>query len=1103
MSTVQQQAVRQLRAGLAAAALAGILAGIPAGLVVLVGWPLPASVPTLEQLQAWASSPITDRTVINTLAILLWYLWAQFTRAVAVEALATRTGAAPRRLGGTAGAQRLAAVLVTAISMSTTAAVAGPAVIGLASIEPAPAAHAAPAASTTAAAAGIDAAPGGTTRPRAGQQVPAQAGRITLSTGAHRWEHTVTEGDTLWDIAGRWLDDPTRWPEIYALNRGHYWPEVPGTTTLRDPDLIHPGWALELPPDATPPPQATVATPPARAPAGDTNDSDPDDTAGPELVHEVAGGDWMWHIADRYLGDPHRYPEIAALNPSYAQQYPAFPDHIQPGDQLALPPDAHDSGPMHHAAGEVVPVVDPPPVQPPPHPSPPETPGTDPPAEATGPPKPQPSPPGPPLPAEPDRVVPDPAVTPAQNPTPAPAGTAGEPTSSPTPSDDPSPGDDEANDRPTADDGVVLGDGSWVPWGVAAAVAAAMAVVWLQRRRRYHPRRLDEVDSDPDQLDLAEPDPATRGEPATVSRIRRALRMRSGGDLPQPALEPGTEPDPRPEAGPGAGPRASQTAPAAGLGHAERPPLQPAPPVEPLPEGGIGLVGPGVEAAARGALVAALSAGAPVDPDAQTEVVVPAAVVVTLLGADAVTLGTWRRLRVTPDLDSALAVAEARLLSTARLLDEYELEDLAALRAAAPGERPVPPLLLIAATPDGEARMRTRNALGLGAGLGVSALLLGSWSHGPTITVEADGTCRPATGGGDLPLGIPARMAVVDQQAALELLATVREAHTGRAALPAAAPATQHPATDGEDDRVDDEKKAGPGREDARQPVPEPAGREPARAPAGGEQPGSEPSAAGLPTARVRVLGQPEIEDWQKAGRPLRQAAVELLTYLACHRDGAAPEQIQEDLWPDSRRRLAATKLHTAASNLRHLLAAAAGADDEQAGAYLRKEKGRYRIPPEPVAIDLWTLQREHTRAHCATDPAVQVEALRRACEAYRGELAAGRDYEWITSYREAARALALDAHTTLAALLADEDQGEAARLLLAAVQVDPMAEQVYRQAMRACGRIGDAETIRALLRQLAGQLEAVGGEPADETTGLAEKLRAELNHPPGPAGQD
>ena len=54
----------------------------------------------------------------------------------------------------------------------------------------------------------------------------------------------VERGDTLWDLADEHLDDPYRWPEIYEENRGD---PQPGGGALTDPDLIQPGWELDLP----------------------------------------------------------------------------------------------------------------------------------------------------------------------------------------------------------------------------------------------------------------------------------------------------------------------------------------------------------------------------------------------------------------------------------------------------------------------------------------------------------------------------------------------------------------------------------------------------------------------------------------------------------------------------------------------------------------------------------------------------------------------------------------------------------------------------------------------------------------------------------------
>lgn len=62
----------------------------------------------------------------------------------------------------------------------------------------------------------------------------AQAQSLTLSSDSP-YRYVVQEGDTLWDIASLFLEQPWRWPEIWQRN-----PQV------ENPDLIYPGDILNL-----------------------------------------------------------------------------------------------------------------------------------------------------------------------------------------------------------------------------------------------------------------------------------------------------------------------------------------------------------------------------------------------------------------------------------------------------------------------------------------------------------------------------------------------------------------------------------------------------------------------------------------------------------------------------------------------------------------------------------------------------------------------------------------------------------------------------------------------------------------------------------------
>ncbi|MFD7555203.1 LysM peptidoglycan-binding domain-containing protein [Streptomyces sp. NPDC059835] len=76
--------------------------------------------------------------------------------------------------------------------------------------------------------------------------------------------YTVREGDSLTGIAAEHLGDADRYLEIFHLNQGS---PLPDGGTFTDPDLIHPGQHLTLPPPATATPQPAETTPTPAAPA--------------------------------------------------------------------------------------------------------------------------------------------------------------------------------------------------------------------------------------------------------------------------------------------------------------------------------------------------------------------------------------------------------------------------------------------------------------------------------------------------------------------------------------------------------------------------------------------------------------------------------------------------------------------------------------------------------------------------------------------------------------------------------------------------------------------------------------------------------------------
>lgn len=311
---------RFLRACAALITLLVVAIGVPLALTRWGHWPIDG-IPTWEQIRALTDTIVSDTAVFGLMTLVAWAIWALFMCSVVVEAAAELTGRAAPNLPFAAPLQRNARRLVAATLM--TASVLGP-LTRVASAQllvpaepvtlvpppsapaPAPSHHEVPAATPLIDPASAPIVRGPEIEVGRGDNpwdlasrhlgdpmrwreiwdlnrgVPQHDGRAwvvpdvielgwrlqlpsdavdvpsTAPVGGTS-EYTVRPNDTLSDIAEEQLGDELRAMELFDLNQGRL--QLDGDS-LRDPDLIRPGWNLSLPE-----PQAAAAPAPPSVPA--------------------------------------------------------------------------------------------------------------------------------------------------------------------------------------------------------------------------------------------------------------------------------------------------------------------------------------------------------------------------------------------------------------------------------------------------------------------------------------------------------------------------------------------------------------------------------------------------------------------------------------------------------------------------------------------------------------------------------------------------------------------------------------------------------------------------------------------------------------------
>ena len=248
-----------------------LVVGIPAVLIVVTGVPFAHGLPSAPRLWGRLREPDDGQLLLDALLIVAWAGWAAFTAAVTAETVALARGSVAPALLGVGALQPVAGRLLASVALLLPAST----VLQLA----AGAGHPVPPATAPLHPTSLAA-----IRPVTGAGTPTQAARVVGSATAAATVGAPTpvtlvdallpvyvvgtdatgQRDTLWSIAERHLGDPLRWHDIASLNEGRR--QIDGSV-FTDPNLIRPGWTLQLPADATGLPRPAAKPPAATAPA--------------------------------------------------------------------------------------------------------------------------------------------------------------------------------------------------------------------------------------------------------------------------------------------------------------------------------------------------------------------------------------------------------------------------------------------------------------------------------------------------------------------------------------------------------------------------------------------------------------------------------------------------------------------------------------------------------------------------------------------------------------------------------------------------------------------------------------------------------------------
>ncbi|HEX4400151.1 MAG TPA: hypothetical protein VHZ98_02365 [Galbitalea sp.] len=240
-------------------AIALILVGVPAALIIVAGNPIPTSnqVHNIITLVPDYGNVILLTKVLPCLG---WIAWILFAIPMLIEIGAGIAGRkTTKRVWLLKGQQYAAAALVTAVLVMF----AG---IGAMHMTSPPVAAAPPPPTVSIEPASPDPAATPESEPRI--EPAATAAAASGTPALQTLTHLVVPGDNLWDISETYYGAGTRDTDIFQASTNIL---QPGGQRLTNPNLIRPGWRLDIP-DVPVPPAPTADSDPAPAPVPETGE---------------------------------------------------------------------------------------------------------------------------------------------------------------------------------------------------------------------------------------------------------------------------------------------------------------------------------------------------------------------------------------------------------------------------------------------------------------------------------------------------------------------------------------------------------------------------------------------------------------------------------------------------------------------------------------------------------------------------------------------------------------------------------------------------------------------------------------------------------------